>query len=159
MILDYYSSIPNNHVMNLMELSQKTAVLTLLATGKRPSEVRKLSLDSYVKTNLMYKFVLTSHTKTSHVNHLEDRLVIVRQFKKLPEKVCPYKAIRDYITASYHTSRSPVLFMTTTQGTPISPRTLAHWTRDVMSKSGIDTSFFKSYSTHAATSSTAAKCT
>ena len=159
MILDYYLNIPDNHVMNLMELSQKAAVLTLLATGKRPSEVRKMSLDSYVKTNLMYKFVLTSHTKTSRVRHPEDRLIIVRRFKKLPEKVCLYKAIQDYITASYHTHRSPVLFVTTTQGNPISPGTLARWTRDVMSNSGIDTSFFKPYSTRAATSSTAAKRT
>ena len=159
MILDYYLSIPDDHVMTLMELSQKALVLTLLATGKRPSEVRKMSLDSYIKTNLMYKFVLTSHTKTSSANHPEDRLVIVRRLKKLPEKVCPYKAIQDYITSSYHTRRSPTLFVTTMNGTPISPGTLARWTRDVMAKSGIDTSFFKPYSTGAATSSTAAKCT
>ena len=37
MILDYYLSIPDDHVMTLMELSQKALVLTLLATGKRPS--------------------------------------------------------------------------------------------------------------------------
>ena len=153
MIINYLDKQPINQKLSLIELSQKTAVLLLLATGKRPSEIRNLRVDNMnIQTNKLI-FTLDCHTKTSRVNVQSDREVTVKAFPKRPN-VCPLQAVMDYIQKTERGRESPHLLLTSNGTfTPISGVTLARWTRVIMDKAGIDIHFFKPYSTRAATAS------
>ena len=79
MVIDYYKSI--NRPLSFMELSEKTAMLLLLVTGKHPSEIRKLDLSKMTKTHNKFTFLLDT-TKTSCWNHFEDVTVEIEWMKK-----------------------------------------------------------------------------
>ena len=63
MIIDMYRNYTER--LTFMELSQKAVVLILLATAKRPSEVRQMDLDLCDVTPNKYTFFLPNPTKTS----------------------------------------------------------------------------------------------
>ena len=64
MILDFYRKEPENNELNFMDLSYKTAVLLLLATGKHPSEIRNMDLDHYSVFPNRITFTNPAFTKT-----------------------------------------------------------------------------------------------
>ena len=148
MVIDYYRK--KKKQLSFMELSEKAAILFLLATAKRPSEVRALSLNNMRKTPNKFIFTITCRTKTSRWNNMEDltvELERLRRYIKGYKQVCPYLTLEKYIEYSDCVRKSPSLFVTTTTGTPVSSCTLARWTKNMMDKCGIDTTFFKPYST------------
>ena len=84
---------------------------------------------------------------------MEDRLIEIECFcsSKLGDKhVCPYRTLKKYIHAAEAVRNSRKVFVTTTKGTPVAPATMARWTKQAMESAGIDTDFFKPYSTRSA---------
>ena len=159
MVINYYNSLPADYQFPLMQLSEKAVILLLLATGKRPNEIRSMSLDSYTKNEREFVFTLKHHTKTSRWNKLIDRQITIRRFQKVNTKVCPYTTLEQYIKCTRYHRKSEYLFVTTTQGELISRGTMARWTKSAMTAAGIDTSFFTPYSTRSAAASSAARRT
>ena len=157
MVIDYFASQKDNSELSLMELSQKTAVLLLLSTSKRPSEIRNISLESYKCFPARIMFTIPTYTKT--LKRLQDRKIVIRKYVGCPQ-VCPYKALVHYIevTTPIHKTQK-LLIVTRGDGTGIAGTTLARWTKVIMAKAGIDTNYFKPYSTRAAAVSNAAKTT
>ena len=158
MIINYYKS-KGDAVTSPIDISRKTAVLVLLSTGKCPSEVCLMDLSSYEVSEDKIEFFLQGHTKTARRYHPEDRLITVCKCKKLPPYMCPYSTLTSYIQRSAAWRTSTKLFVTSTKGTAISAATLARWTKEIMTRARIDTTFFTPYSMHSAATSSAAKCT
>ena len=127
-ILDFFKDrLKIEKKLTFMELSQKTAVLLLLAVGKRPSEIRDLSLTNYEKTNLRFMFILMNPTKTS--TSIQERTIEIRRYPSsdpLLKAVCPYRCLVEYIKQSAPCRETQSLLITTTGGTAISAKTLAH---------------------------------
>ena len=136
-----------------MELLQKAATLLLLASGKRPKEIRDLTLSGTTRLPYKYIFTIPVHTKTSRAKVPADREFEIKKFPSNP-KVCPYTTLYDYIKRTESCRRCDNIFITTT-GTysAVAGATLARWTRVVMDNAGIDTSFFSPYSTRVASAS------
>ena len=67
-------------------------------------------------------------------------------------------SLQDFSTL-HRSNSSSLLIVTTGAGTGITSTTLARWTKVIMTKSGIDTNYFKPYSTRAAATSNEAKKT
>ena len=145
MILDYYKT-HYNKVSTAVQRSAKAAVLCLLSTGKRPSEIRQMSLSHYVKHQDRFIFYLPKHTKTSRPGWIEDRTIAIKWFLPGNEAICPYITLEEYIEWTQKTRQTEVLFVTTTTGNPIAGQTLARWTRNAMEDSGIDTTVFTPHS-------------
>ena len=160
MVIDYYKKIKPSK-LNLMALTEKCVILTLLATGARPSELRRLSLSALTVTGCRLNFIVPK-TKTSRWNKVEDvkfSVELLRSGVKLKpaiRRVCPYCCIQQYIKATQPFRQSSKLFVTTTTGTPAARATIARWTTSAMKKTGIDTDMFKAYSTRSAAASKAA---
>ena len=153
MVVDYWSSRPHNRELILMELSQKVTTLLLLCTGKRPAEIRGLTLDCVVKTPLKFVFTLPHHTKTSRPKVLSDRQVVIKRFRSDP-KVCPYEVLENYIKRTSRDRKVQNLILTANGTfTPVSSTTMSRWTRITMEKAGIDTGMFRPYSTRSAAAS------
>ena len=98
-------------------------------------------------------FTLPGITKTSHWNKLEDICVEIECLRSRDirdKKVCPLRTLHTYIQESKKIRKTQTVFITTTKGTSVARATLACWTKSAMEKSGIDTSFFKPYSTRSA---------
>ena len=153
MIVDYWSNRPHNNDLSLMELMQKVTTLLLLCSGRRPGEIRSLSLNSMVKTPLKFMFTLPVHTKTSRAHVPEDREFPVRRFRSNP-RVCPYETLENYINRTQNDRQTDKLLVTANgKFTPVSGMTVSRWTRIVMENAGINTDLFKPYSTRSATAS------
>ena len=145
MIIDCYRYL--NRSLTLMELSEKVAVLILLATAKCPSEIRNLELKKINRKKNNFTFVMDTRAKTSRWNNLDDITIEVEHIKKSYGKtakyVCPHTTLEEYIHFYDSIHQSSKLFVTTTTGTPVAWVTLTRWTKSVMNKGGIDITFFK----------------
>ena len=153
MIIDYYRGDDMTENLSLMELSQKCAVLLLLSTGRRPMEIRNLSMDHLHVSKDKATFILPVATKTSQ--YIRDRTIEIKRYRG-DRNVCLLSTLEKYIEVTKSTRKRPkVLIVTTGQGTPISASTLKRWTHTVMGKAGIDTEVFAAYSTRSAAISSA----
>ena len=133
MVLDYYRDLDKD--LTFMELSEKFAILLLLATGKRQSEIRQLCFDNLEKYQNSYVFTLPGITKTSRWNKLEDICVEIEWLRSRDirdKKVCPLRTLRTYIQESKKIRKSQRVFITTTTGTPVAGATLVHWTKSAI---------------------------
>ena len=140
-----------------MDLSQKTAVLLLLSTGKRPNEIRALSLKSYIVYPNQIVFTIPHHTKTSRPHVISDRQVEIKKYIGNPSTIL---MVQYYIKKTKNIRKSKnLLIVTNGHGTEIAGATLAKWTKEIMSKAGIDTKYFKPYSTCSAAVSKQASLT
>ena len=127
--------------------------------GKCPNEIRALTLKHYMVYPNRIVFTIPHHTKTSRPQVLADRQVEIKKYIGSP-KVCPVVTVLYYIKKTSNIRKSQnVLIVTNSKGTEIAPATLARWTKNVMDKAGIDTCYFKPYSTRSAAASKQASVT
>ena len=122
MVLDYYSKSPYDLALSPIQLAQKTLMLVLLCTGKRPSEIMKMTLDSYEKLDHKFVFILKYHTKTSRHGVKADRTITIKHFRH-KSKFWPYITLDDYIASTACYRKTNFLFVTTTTGTQASRAT------------------------------------
>lgn len=155
-VLIFLSNIYPNNQISLELLSKKLVTLLALVTAHRVQTLSLIKLEniSFYGEKIIIKIV--DLIKTSRVGAPQPALIIPYFFEK-PE-VCPAQTLADYIkiTKKLRTSKTGRLFISFKKPfATIGSQTISRWIKDILTKSGIDTSVFKSHSTRHASSSKA----
>ena len=135
-------------VLELKQLTLKTAALVALVSAQRSQTLSALSIDCMNSTATGTQFVVNSLLKSSRPG--KSSLIVSLPAFPENEKLCAHSTLLHYVarTASIRQSlNSSQVFVS--YGKPykvISSATLARWLKAVLSLAGIDTSIFKGQS-------------
>ena len=158
-VLRYIEGIPPSSELRLPELSWKLTMLLALANADRSSDLHLLDLN--LKQNLSHgvRFQIAGLSKTRRSG--PPREVVYNAFKE-SEILCPVATLAVYErhTADLRTlvqDKNPLFIACVKPHKPVSSSTISRWIRNLVEKSGIDVSIFKSHSTRAASTSAATK--
>ena len=144
-------------VLELKQLTLKTAALAALVSAQRSQTLSALSIDFMNSTATGTQFVVNSLLKSSRPGK-SSLMVSLPAFPE-NEKLCAHSTLLYYVgrTASIRQSlNSSQVFVS--YGKPykvVSSATLARWLKVVLSLAGIDTSIFKGHSFRGASTSMA----
>ena len=139
-------------------MGKKLAILLALAVPKRVSEICRLDRRFMVRRNNCIEFFLPGISKTQ--KDCVSRSVKYVGFHK--KKLCVVACILEYEKRTVNvrpTSKSdsdPLLRASRKPFNGLSPQTVGHWIKSIMSDAGIDTSTFKAHSCRMASTSKAA---
>ena len=160
-VLCYLRSWYPHNTLSMKQLTLKTCMLVALASSDRAQTIQSMRSDRAVFTGRGVEFPIFSRLKTSR--HLRRPKVVVCQ-KSPDPAICAEKCVTDYMTRAV-TLRWKVfrqkkpkptqLFISHRSGLPVARNTISRWLTDVMSQSGIDTSYFTGHSTRGASISKA----
>ena len=152
-VLYYLSSLPSYSKLDLMQLTQKTVMLVLLASMRRKIDVARLTINNVIKTSTKFTFQLNIPSKNYNPRYTACHLLEIERLPRRPE-ICPYTALTFYLrhTKNLHTTKS-VFIVTNGKGTAAHTSTIARWATTVMDKAGIDITKFKGHSTRSASAS------
>ena len=157
MVLDLFHTWPDNRQLSLMQLSQKTVTLLLLATARRQIDVVNISLTHCHCTATRFEFIIPRPTKNYNSFTYWNQSMTISRFGD--KKVCPYNALCHYLQRTHSMSKSNYLFIMTNSFVQCSTATLRHWVKTILSAAGIDVKKFPVHSTRAASVSKLAKLT
>ena len=147
--------------LSLKQLTLKTCMLVALSSSDRAQTIQSMRVDRCVFTGKGVEFPIFSKLKTSR--HLRRPRVVVCPRTSDPA-INVEKCVTDYMTRSCilrwkasrgRGSRSTQLFISHRSGLPVARNTISRWLTDVMSLSGVDTTYFKGHSTRGASVSKA----
>lgn len=151
-VLNYLSQMFPNEKLSLELLSKKLITLLAIVTAHRVQTLSKIELKNIIFDSNCVSIKISQFIKTSKPN-IHQPLLKLPYFHEKPE-ICPaltllcYKNKTDSVRVSddlFISYRKPHIKVTT--------QTLSHWIKDMLHKSGIDTSVYSSHSTrHASTS-------
>lgn len=148
-----------NETLSLQELTCKTTMLLLLATGQRLQTIANIEICNIQSTPDGINIKIPKRLKTSTINKTQPNITL--PFFKEKPNLCVATTIKYYInkTASLRGPHSNHLLITfKAPHKNASSQTLSRWVKSTLTKCGIDTSIFTAYSTrHAATSAAARK--
>ncbi|KAK3107214.1 hypothetical protein FSP39_009645 [Pinctada imbricata] len=132
-------------------------MLIALATACRSSEVSKLDMEYMSMGDDYIQFTLPTLTKSRRMGGKPISLTL-RQFELFP-KLDVVDCTKEYIskTQNLRGSQTILLISFIKPHKSVKPCTIAKWLQEMMSKSGIDVSKFKSHSTRSASTSKALK--
>ena len=153
-VLVYLKSLYPNEKISLKDLSYKLVTLLALATAQRQQTMTLMKLSNIVQQQDAIHIKISDRVKTSGVNRKQPLLTL--PFFKDQTALCVASALLSYIERTSKirpkgTDRILISFRKPHE--PCSAQTLSRWIRTILSKSGIDTKVFTSYSIkHAATS-------
>ena len=157
-VLQFFRQWPQNSELGPVELSGKCLVLLMLASGRRKSDLHKLSVNEnfMVYTSEKIYFACSSFTKGHRRVKSHDFMQFI-EFQKfdLDPQCCPYSVIMSYLDR-IRTPRRPQcdnFFVTTDKGTPAHPDTLKRWALNILQAAGIDVTMYKTNSIRSAHSS------
>lgn len=153
-VLNYLSQHWPNNSLKLEILSKKTASLLALVTAHRVQTLSLIKLSNIEKFESQIIIKIPDLIKTSRLNSQQPVLKLPF-FNDRPE-ICPARALLAYIENTSHlrSHDHDQLFISFRKPyRMITSQTLSHWIKDILNKSGIDTTIFSAHSTrHAATS-------
>ena len=157
MVLDLLCTWLDNRHLSLMQLSQKTTILLLLATARCQINELNILITRCHCTATRFEFIIPRSTKNyNSLNYQNQRLTISHFADK---KICPYNTLCHYMQRTWSVQKSNYLFITTSTFTQCSTATLGHWVKSVLSASRIDIKWFPVHSTRATSASKLAKLT
>ena len=160
-VLKFLSSwFPHNN-LSLKQLTLKTCMLIALSSSDRAQTIHSMRVDTCVCTARGVEFPIFSKLKTSR--HLRrPRVVICPNWSDPSLNV--EKCVTDYMNRTIplrcravrqHKPKPNQLFLSFATGKPVARNTISRWLTEVMSLSGIDTTYFKGHSTRGASISKA----
>jgi hypothetical protein len=135
-VLDRIAAAPKP--VDLINAGGEAAVLLLLATGSRLSDILHLRA-RYEKTDFGVRQFLFAPRKTD----LRKEFIVYLKVGFFPEnrRICPARALLRYLRLAFPLRCSTVdrIFISST-GYPASRRTVKHWIEDQLNRSGVVTS-------------------
>lgn len=158
-VLRYLSTLVPNETIDLFMLAKKAVTLLALVTAHRVQTFSLIEIDNIVFSNDKMEIKVPLRIKTSSPRGFQPNL----SFPFFNDKpgLCVARTLLGYLerTKGLRPGRSSKLFLTAKQPfKPASSQTLSRWIKDMLARSGIDTSRFTAHSTrHAATSAAARK--
>lgn len=140
--------------LSLKDLSQKLVMLLALTSAQRMQTLSKIQLRNIIRFEDRIEIKISLPIKTSGLNRKQP-VLIFPYFKENP-KLCVASILEYYIEAT-KTFRVDDTLIHTYQRPyhPASAQTISRWVKEILSKSGVDTSIFSSHSVRHATTSTA----
>ena len=157
-VLDKLSSLFPNDGLSLQDLTEKLVTLLALVTAQRVQTLSKISLSNIIETENIIRIKITEKLKTS--KHMKALPVLEIPFFLDNQRICPAKTLQAYIRVT--SSLRPIdeeklliaykkpYYAATTQS-------ISRWIKNMLKKSGIDTSVFTAHSTRHASTSAAAR--
>ena len=148
-VLDFLRKWSPAKLLNLYQLTLKTAILILLVTAQRPQILGKLNLEQMRHAKRTFTFTVTSNLK--HQRGYAPATVI--QLKAFPadRRVCVENYVRAYIARTKDLRQVQDLFITTTKPHgKASMATISRWVKTGLQLAGINTKTFGPGSTRAA---------
>ena len=155
-VLHYLESLQPVNTLSLKLLTLKLVMLLALITGQRCQTLSFLKLSEMEISDHKCIFYITSLLKQSRVGkHL---LPIELLAFKENENLCIVHIIKEYLKRTEHLRLDEFLLISWRKPfKKVSKDTIARWIKEVMAKSGINTTIFKSHSTRSASTSAVAK--
>ena len=154
-VLDYLKTLYPLEKLSLKELTQKTVMLLLLVTGQRRQFIHLLSLNGIQLTFQIAYLSLDEHSKRSRPNNVTSA-VTTTEFTP-DSRICPLTALKAYIkkTETLRNGENKLFTSLIKPNKFVSRDTISRWTKQVLTNSGIDTKYFTSHSTRAASATKA----
>jgi hypothetical protein len=155
-VLTYLGGLYPNNKISLEMLSKKLVTSLALITAHRVQTLSLIKLENIICSKEKIIIKITDLIKTSRVGATQPALVIPFFLEK-PE-ICPAQSLVDYIkmTERLRSNKSGQLFVSFKKPYgSIGSQTISRWIKDIMTKSGIDTTKFTSHSTRHASCSKA----
>lgn len=154
-VLEYIEKLDSIKDQKLKVVSEIAATLLILVTAHRLQTISVIKIDHLNKTSSGLQIKIPDLIKTSKPGKNQPVLTIPF-FKKRP-KLCVASIILHYLklTESIRGESKNLFLSTKKPHKPVSPQTIGHWIKSLLSKAGVDTKEFSAYSTKHAAVSTA----
>lgn len=153
-VLNYLSNLYPNESLNLEMLSKKLVSLLALVTAHRVQTLSLIQLKNIIVYSDYIIILISESIKTTRPNGHQPILKI--PFYNGNQAICPARTLTGYIDKTSHLRAPNINNLFVSYRKPhgkVTSQTLSHWIKDVLHRSGIDTSVFSSHSTrHASTS-------
>lgn len=157
-VLTFLSSLFPNDSLTLEQLTKKLVTLFALTTAQRVQTLSKIKLENIHSSENGIKIAITEKIKTSNWLRVQPLLEI--PYFTIQENICPVKTLETYIqkTAEIRPLNESYLFITFKKPHhTATTQSISRWIKDVLQKSGIDTTLFTVHSTRHASTSAAAR--
>lgn len=151
-VLDYIKTLEHSED-NLNILSQKLVTLLALATGQRLQTFTLIDINNIYISEERIEIPIPARIKTSARNRSQPLLSL--PFLTADPRVCVARTLVSYLdkTKPLRGTITNLFISVSKPYKKISAQTLSRWVKNILTKSGIDTSKFSAYSTrHASTS-------
>lgn len=152
-VLDYLSGLSSNEDLSIKDLSEKLVCLLALITGHRMQTLSLIRIENIEKEDELIQIKISDPIKTSGLNRKQP-LLILPYFSE-NKKLCVASALECYIQRT-NNNRNNIKFLFISLKKPfkaVTTQTLSRWTKEILKKSGLNTSIFTAHSTrHASTS-------
>ncbi|KAJ8921724.1 hypothetical protein NQ315_010634 [Exocentrus adspersus] len=156
-VINYLRTLKNGE-LDLEMLTKKLVTLLALATGQRIQTLGCIELDNILVRDDRIEIKIVQRIKTSAPNRSQPFLIL--PFFNSDPNVCVAKLLLKYLHKTQEL-RNTCNHLFVTHKKPHNKATtqsISRWIKDVLHKSGLDTTIFKAHSTrHAATSAAARK--
>ncbi|GFR79935.1 tyrosine recombinase XerD [Elysia marginata] len=138
--------------ITLKQLTQKTALLLVLLSGRRGNTIINLHKDNVSFHDNEVHISIGELTKTSSVGRHEPEIILASFQNKT---LCIVEYLQAYFkaTENFRGSSPHLLLSFVDPHKGITTSTLSRWVREVMSQSGIDINRFRPHSTRSAAAS------
>ncbi|CAG9137917.1 unnamed protein product [Plutella xylostella] len=157
-VLTYLSQQGPNEDLTLEVLSKKTVTLLALVTAHRVQTLSLIKLPNINAQNpdeiIIY---IPDIIKTSKPNSYQPVLKLPYYRENI--SICPASCLKEYLnkTSQLRSLENQLFISFKKPHNKITTQTLSHWIKDILCKSGIDTSLFSAHSTRHAATTTASK--
>lgn len=154
-VLEYVENQDNIENLNLKIISEIATTLLVLVTAHRLQTIALINIDDIAISSSGLQIKISDRIKTSKLGKNQP-LLIIPFFRERP-KLCVASIILHYlkITKSFRAENKKLFLSSVKPHKPVSPQTIGHWIKTLLSKAGIDTNKFSAYSTKHASVSTA----
>lgn len=152
-VLDFLSSLSDNEVLSIKDLSMKLICLLALVTGHRMQTFSLIKIENIERRDEFLEIKIPDRIKNSRKSKNQPSLILPYFLEN--KKVCAASALECYIfrTANIRNKIQRLFLSVRKPYKAVGPQTLSHWVKDILSKSGVDTEIFSAHSTrHASTS-------
>ena len=153
-VLKYLSDIPLQDI-NLKSCSHKVVMLLALLTGQRCQTLHAITLNEMTLSASKCVIAVKSLLKTSRPNHRLSPIEL-RAYSE-NANICVVSYLKSYLKLT-HSVRGECQKLFISYVKPhraVSKDTISRWIKDVLQKSGVDTSVFTAHSTRSASTSAA----
>ena len=154
-VLKYLRSSSPVKTLTLKTLTLKLVMLIALVTASRGQSLHLLNIENLTRGKSSYTFVIDRLIKQSRPGYSNP----VVKLKPYPpdRRLCVCTTLQEYLSRSENIrgTETQLYISYVKPHKAVATSTISRWIRDVMTRSGIDTSIFKAHSVRTAASSKA----
>lgn len=153
-VLSYIENLPPLPQLRLKDAAEKLTTLLALSTAHRLQTLALINIDNISTSSSGITIKIPDLIKTSRPGSFQPNLQL--PFFKTKPNLCVASSVLEYLKITKdlrNKSNKRLLISTIKPYGVVSPQTIGHWIKSLLTKAGIDTEQFSAYSTrHAAVS-------